>query len=146
VLPLSAKQHQLLGGKEPGDVMPEYYVLKVNGFDAVAQDRLDEWISFLKTGDIKDSFTAKGLAEARERLRVDSLPDDERREFFRELERQMVENDVMDSKYIDGKDEGLKEGKKEREKEIAQEMKADGIPFATIIKYTGLSEEEIARL
>jgi hypothetical protein len=157
VLQLSAKQHSLFGGNEPGDVMPEYYVLKVNGFDEVAKDTLDEWISFLKTGDIKDSFTAKGLAEARERLRVDNLPDDERREFFRELERQMVENDVMESKYIDGKDEGrkegleegLKEGRKEgltsKAREIARSLKGK-VPVEIIMESTGLSAEEITQL
>jgi len=31
-------------------------------------------------------------------------------------------------------------------KEIAREMKADGVPIATIAKYTGLSTEEIERL
>ena len=69
------------------------YIESGQDYKNVAKNKLDEWNSFLKTGDIKDSFTAKGLAEARERLRVDSQPDDERREFFRELERQMVEND-----------------------------------------------------
>ena len=75
---LSDRQRELFGGKEPADLLPEYYVLKVNGFDDVAKDPLYDWISFLKTGDIKDSFTAKGLPEAREKLRVDSLPDSER--------------------------------------------------------------------
>ena len=137
--------------------MPEYYVLKVNGFNDVAKDTLDEWISFLKTGDIQDSFTAKGLAEARERLRVDSLPDSERRAFFHELKRQMVEKDVMDSKYIDGKEEGLKEGRKEGLKEgeekgrkeekmdIARCLKGK-VPIDIIVESTGLSYEEIAQL
>jgi hypothetical protein len=158
---LSAKQRKVFGGNEPGDVMPEYYVLKVNGFDDVAKDTLDEWISFLKTGDIKDSFTAKGLAEARKRLRVDDLPDSERRAFFRELDRQMVENDVMDSKYIDGRDEGLRigeekglkeglkegeiKGRKEEKEAIARNLKGK-VPVEIIMESTGLSAEEIAKL
>ena len=133
-------------------------VLKVNNFNKVAKESLDQWISFLKTGDIPEEFDAQGLPEARERLRVDNLPDKERREYVRELERRMVENDVMNTYYIDGRDEGLKEGKEEglkegelkgkkkREMEIARNMKGKNYPIEDIIDMTGLSAEEIAKL
>ena len=163
LLKLSPKQQEMFGGKqEPGDLMPEYYLLKVNNFNKVAKESLDQWISFLKTGDIPEEFDAQGLPEARERLRVDNLPDKERREYVRELERRMVENDVMNTYYIDGRDEGLKEGKEEglregkkeglkegkkkREMEIARNMKGKNYPIEDIIDMTGLSAEEIAKL
>lgn len=38
------------------------------------------------------------------------------------------------------------EGKEENKIEIAMKMKKDGLPFAFISKYTGLSEEEISKL
>ena len=158
VLKLSARQRELFGGEEPGDLMPEYYVLKVNNFNDVAKDTLDEWVSFLKTGEIPEHPKAKGLAEAKERLRVDSLPEDERRAYYRELKQRMDLNGVMKSKFIDGKDEGIKEGiakgieqgieqgEQKKSISIASDMKSDGLPIATISKYTGLSAEEIAAL
>ena len=147
LLKLSPKQQEMFGGKqEPGDLMPEYYLLKVNNFNKVAKESLDQWISFLKTGDIPEEFDAQGLPEARERLRVDNLPDKERREYVRELERRMVENDVMNTYYIDGRDEGLKEGRKNREMEIARNMKGKNYPIEDIIDMTGLTAEEIAKL
>lgn len=150
VLKLSARQREMYGGEEPADLMPEYYVLKVNNFNDAAKDTLDEWVSFLKTGEIPEHPKAKGLAEAKERLRVDNLSDDERREYYKELKRQMDMSSVMKSKYIDGKDDGIKEGIEQGEKnekiKIARDMKSDGLPVATIIKYTGLSAEEIAAL
>lgn len=150
VLKLSARQREMYGGEEPADLMPEYYVLKVNNFNDAAKDTLDEWGSFLKTGEIPEHPKAKGLAEAKERLRVDNLPDDERRDYYKELKRQMDMSSVMKSKYIDGKDDGIKEGIEQGEKnekiKIARDMKSDGLPVATIIKYTGLSAEEIAAL
>ena len=142
VLKLSARQRELYGGEEPGDLMPEYYVLKVNNFNDVAKDTLDEWISFLKTGEIPEHPKAKGLAEAKERLRVDSLPEDERRAYYRDLKQRMDLNGVMNSKYIDGKDEGIKEEKVN----IARMMKAKNYPRADIVEMTGLSAEEIAAL
>lgn len=145
-LKLSKKQRELFGGEEPADLMPEYYVLKVNGFNDVAKDTLDEWISFLKTGDIPEHATAKGLAEAREKLRVDNLPEDERRAYYRELERQMVEDDVMKSKYIDGIDVGIEQGRKQEKIESARRMKTKGYPLSDIADILGLSESEIAAL
>ena len=146
VLKLSARQRELYGGEEPGDLMPEYYVLKVNNFNDVAKDTLDEWISFLKTGEIPEHPKAKGLAEAKERLRVDSLPEDERRAYYRDLKQRMDLNGVMNSKYIDGKDEGIKEGEQKKSISIARMMKAKNYPIADIVEMTGLSAEEIAAL
>ena len=53
--------------------MPEYYVIKVNQFDDLAKDTLDQWIYYLKNDKIKKEFTAKGLNKAREHWRVDNL-------------------------------------------------------------------------
>ncbi|MBR1484684.1 MAG: Rpn family recombination-promoting nuclease/putative transposase [Prevotella sp.] len=153
VLKLSDKQRKLFGGDEPADLMPEYFVLKVNNFNKVAKESLDQWISFLKTGDIPEDFTAQGLPEARERLRVDSLPENERRNYYRELERRMIENDVTRSYYVDGKADGIEEGKKEgreegkkeRELEIARNLKGK-VPVGIIIESTGLTAEEIEAL
>ena len=144
-LKLSARQRELYGGEVPADLMPEYYVLKVNNFNKVAKDSLDQWISFLKTGDIPDDFTARGLPEARERLRIDSLPEKERRAYIKEMERRMVENDVMKSKFIDGREEGRKEGEQNEKTRIARSLKGK-VPIGVIVESTGLSEEEIARL
>jgi predicted transposase/invertase (TIGR01784 family) len=113
---------------------------------SLLREKLDQWISFLKTGDIPESFDAQGLPEARERLRVDNLPEKERREYQRELERRMVENDVMNTYFIDGKDEGVKEGEKNEKMKIARNMKGKDYPIEDIIDMTGLSAEEIAEL
>ena len=138
VLMLSKKQREMFDREKAGDVFPEYYVLKVNDFDNVARTPLDEWVSFLKTGNIDDHYTAKGLPEAREKLRVDRLPDEERRAYIREMERRMVENDAMKSSHIDGVDEGVRK--------VAANMKQDGMPVDKIAHLTGLSVQEIEGL
>jgi len=38
------------------DIFPEYYLLKVNGFNDIATSSLDEWIYFLKNSEIKSEF------------------------------------------------------------------------------------------
>ena len=142
VLLLSKKQRDMFNREKAGDIFPEYYVLKVNDFDNVAKTPLDEWVSFLKTGNIDDSYTAKGLPEAREKLRFDKLSDEERRAYIREMERRMVENDAMKSSYIDGKDEGRVEGIIT----VARNMKQAGKSIEEIAQMTGLTLQNIKDL
>jgi hypothetical protein len=52
------------------ELFPEYYLIKVERFDDCARDTLDEWVYFLKHEAIQDGFSAKGLREAKEKLRV----------------------------------------------------------------------------
>ena len=52
---------------------PEYYILKVNGFNQIAKSPLEEWIYYLNTGEIPSSATVLELEEARERLKLDSM-------------------------------------------------------------------------
>ena len=65
---------------------PEYYILKVNGFNQVAKSPLEEWIYYLNTGEIPSTATAPGLEEARERLKLDSMTKDELAAYYRHLD------------------------------------------------------------
>lgn len=85
VLQLFVRPKELFVGKAD-DIFPEYYVLKVNEFDQIARTPLDEWIRFLKTGEIENTDTAKGLPEARERLRIDILNETEKQAYYRDME------------------------------------------------------------
>ena len=150
ILHLSVRQQEALMGKEAGDVFPEYYVLRVNDFDKVAKTPLDEWIQFLKTGEIETSATAKGLPEARERLRVASLSDTDRRAYERDMENLRYQRSVIKTGWIEGRAEGLKEGIEQGERnkqiEIARSLKQLGMPVETIAQVTLLPPEEVDRL
>ena len=158
LLQLSRRQQEIFKCKYASDIFPEYYVLKVNDFNNVAKTPLDEWMSFLKTGRIEATATAQGLPEARERLRVDAMPEAERRAYIRGVEAEVYQRSVLFSSWDDGRQEGLKEGHQEGLKEgietgraeekrkIAADMKASGMEFGTIAKFTGLSVTEIEQL
>ena len=64
ILELNAKQKQLFKKDSVEALYPEYYLIKINRFNDIAKDTLDEWIYFLKNEEIKENFTAKGLKEA----------------------------------------------------------------------------------
>ena len=157
-LKLSVRQQELFIGKDAGDIFPEYYVLRVNDFDKVAKTPLDEWIKFLKTGEIDKEATAKGLPEARERLRIDTLPDAEKRAYYRDMEALRYQRSVIKTGWDEGHTEGFKEGKakgraegraegeKMKAKEVAKRMKEMGLSVKNIIQCTGLTHEEIEEL
>lgn len=149
-LKLSARQQEIFTGKDAKDIFPEYYVLRVNDFDKVAKTPLDEWIKFLKTGEIDKEATAKGLPEARERLRIDTLPDAEKRAYYRDMEALRYQRSVIKTGWDEGHTEGFKEGRAEGEKmkakEVAKRMKEMGLSVKDIIQCTGLTHGEIEEL
>lgn len=137
VLKLSVRQRELFIGKDAGDIFPEYYVLRVNDFDKVAKTPLDEWIKFLKTGEIDSSATAKGLPEARERLRIDSLSEAEKRAYVNHMEALRYQRSVIKTGIIEGRAEGRAQGLAEGRAEGLVEGKAQGLAEG---KAQGLAE------
>ena len=73
ILTLSDKQKNTFLKEDVADIFPEYYLLKVNQFNDIAKDTLDEWVYFLKNSEVKDNFKAKGLKEAGEVLDIMKL-------------------------------------------------------------------------
>lgn len=158
VLKLSKQQSERFICQAAGDLFPEYYVLRVNEFDQKAVTPLDEWIVFLKTGEIGNDTQAPGLAEARERLKFSSLDKQDRAAYLRNIENLRVQRGVIDTARIEGleegraqgreegKVEGKEEGKAESRLEIARNMKSLGIATKLIISATGLTAGEIENL
>ena len=74
------------------------------------------------------------------------MNDDERRAYDAHLDNIMVQNDVLDTAKLEGREEGLKEGRAEERLANARKMKQKGYPSEDIAEITGLTEEEIAEL
>lgn len=160
ILKLSARQRQQFVKQEASDIFPEYYVLRVNEFDELAKTPLDEWIYLLKTGEIDEHATAKGLPEARERLRIDKLSPAEESQYYAHMEALRYQKSVIETGWIEGhadgytegkaegiaegKAEGIAEGQNREKRQIAANLKKQGLPIEIIANCTGLSPEEIA--
>ncbi|MCB6062605.1 hypothetical protein FPG87_11505 [Flavobacterium psychrophilum] len=86
ILGLSEKQKQTFVKQEIADIFPEYYLLKVNQFNDIAKDTLDEWVYFLKNSEVKDNFKAKGLKEANEVLDIMRLEKEDQYGYNRYLD------------------------------------------------------------
>ena len=86
ILGLTTRQQETFSKDEVYEIFPEYYILKVNQFNDIAKDTLDEWIYFLKNSEVKDDFKAKGLKEANDVLDIMKLPKDDRYGYNRYLD------------------------------------------------------------
>ncbi len=85
-LTLSNKQQIAFSKENISDIFPEYYIIKVNKFNNIAKDTLDEWIYFLKNSEVKDEFKAKGLKQAGEVLDIMRLPQNDQYSYNRYLD------------------------------------------------------------
>jgi predicted transposase/invertase (TIGR01784 family) len=85
-LTLSEKQKKAFSKENVSDIFPEFYIIKVNKFNDVAKDNLDEWVYFLKNSEVKDEFKAKGLKEAGEVLDYMRLQQDDQFSYNRYLD------------------------------------------------------------
>lgn len=137
------KDKDLESMKTPGDLFSEYYILRVYDFNKVATTPLDEWMEFLKTGSISSKATAPGLPEARECLRVESLSQEDRCTYFRNLESVRHMKSLFDTSRDEGYQDGLRKGITER---IALKLLALNTPIDIISQSTGLSIKEIKKL
>lgn len=159
VLMLSPAQREVFECETPADIFPEYYLLRVDKFDTVAKTPLDEWISFLKTGEIPQDAKAPGLQEARVCMRFDSLNDSEKRDYYHMLDNWRYQRSVIETGRLEGRREGRAEGRvegraegrvegraegrAEEKLETARKLKELGIDVSIISQATGLSPEEI---
>jgi predicted transposase/invertase (TIGR01784 family) len=81
ILGLSPKQQQAYNQAKVYEIFPEYWIIKTGKFRNKIKDTLDEWVYFLKHAKIKDSFRAKGIQEANEKLDSMKLSDEERKKY-----------------------------------------------------------------
>ena len=123
-LMLSNEQRLLYRQTSPRELFPEYYLIKVNNFDNVARNTLDEWVYFLKNEEIKPGFKARGLQQAKTRLDIMKLSEAERSEYKRYSNDLHYQASMVESSYGLGKLEGREEGRKEGREEGKVEGKA----------------------
>ncbi len=146
VLALNAKQKQLFKKDSIESLYPEYYLIKINRFNDIAKDTLDEWIYFLKNEEIKASFTAKGLKEAEEKLNIMKLPEDEQKAYEHYKDDLHYQASMFESSFGDGYHEGQAAGVEKTTQMIALKLMQQGTSIEVIAAATGLSILAIEQL
>ena len=170
LLEVSTKEKNAIVRKLPAEIFPEYFLIRVNEFNKVAVTPLEEWIEYLKTGVIHPDTKAPGLEEARRKLVYYNMNKAEQLAYDEHINAIMIQNDVLSTAAMEGRQEGLAEGRQEglaegrqeglaegrqeglaegrmEEKQAnARRMKALNLPVETICQVTGLSAGEIESL
>ena len=170
LLEVSTKEKNAIVRKLPAEIFPEYFLIRVNEFNKVAVTPLEEWIEYLKTGVIHPDTKAPGLEEARRKLVYYNMNKAEQLAYDEHINAIMIQNDVLSTAAMEGRQEGLAEGRQEglaegRQESLAEgrqeglaegrmeekqanarRMKALNLPVETICQVTGLSAGEIESL
>ena len=157
-LKVSMKEEGVIVQHFPREVFPEYYLIRVNEYDKISESPLDEWITYLKTGKVRDDTRTPGLQEVKKKLQYLSMSPKERRAYDAHIDAIMVQNDVLDTARDEGLVEGLKIGRAEglaegREqgrmvglRSVARRLISLGMSDREIAEMTGLTEDEIRTL
>lgn len=157
-LQVTTKEKDVINMKSPEEVFPEYFLVRVNAFDKIAETHLEEWIQYLKNGDIDENTTAPGLQEAKRKLEYMSMSNSDKLAYDEHINAVMIQNDVISTAMKEGRAEGLAEGLAEgiemgraeerakafKEKmDIAKRMLSAGVDMRTVISAMNLTQEEI---
>lgn len=154
LLELSPFQRQRFNVDAVSDLYPEYYILKVNDFNRVAKNSLEEWVYYLNTGDVPQGAKAPGMEEVKEQLTIDRMNKSERSAYYKHLDNIVILRDNIytgrEEGRLEGRAEARAEGREEgriaERKENAWKMKQLGLPVETIYKVTGLPVADIESL
>jgi len=157
ILGLSQKEQIIFKAEQIEKIYPEYYIIKVNKFDDVAKNTLDEWINFLKNETVKEGSKAKGLAEAKQELDKLKLSKEAMMEYEIDLTIWRDNASAMSSKFLEGELEGIEKGEANKEKYADEKVKEEkmeivrncfnnGMSIEMTAKITGLTEDEIREI
>jgi hypothetical protein len=149
-LTFDAPQRDALLPRNPVEIHPDYILVCVRDFDKVATTPLEEWLEYLKSGQIADNTASPGLLEAKQKLQYRSMSPSERRAYEGYYDNLRIENDIIQTAIERGKAEGRKIALEERRlreyEQPVRKMNELGITTDIIKKATGLSDAEIAKI
>lgn len=145
-LTLSARQKTAFLKDNVSDIFPEFYIIKVNKFNNIAKDNLDEWIYFLKNSEVKDEFKAKGLKEAGEVLDYMRLPKDDQYSYNRYLDYLHYKASEILSLQSEAEDRVRQDERNIRNIAIVTKSIAKGFDNQTIADLTDMSIEQIEEI
>jgi len=146
ILGLSEKQKQTFVKQEVSDIFPEYYLLKVNQFNDIAKDTLDEWVYFLKNSEVKDTFKAKGLKEANDVLDIMRLEEEDQYGYNRYLDSLHLKASEIFSLQTEAEYKVREDESNRKTLELAINGINEGFDNLSIHKITKISIEKIQEL
>ena len=140
---MNENQKKVLGIESVNEIFPTFYILRINDFNDLAKDGLDQWIYFLKNEALPENITAKGLKEARDKLDIMKLSAVERSAYDEYQEQLRIDASEIEFsiKRAEKAEEELKDARRQKEEERRQKELSKSKLIAS-----GMTEEDIQTL
>jgi len=146
VLRVNARQREVFDVTAPYELFPEYYIIKVNSFDDVAKDTLDEWIYYLKNNRLPDHFTAPGLEKAEKILNYYNMDTEAKALYDAHIKDRRISYDVLETARMEGREEGEESGLEKKTIGVVVNAYKQGIAIPVIALIAAIGEEEVSRI
>ncbi len=143
-LVVSIREEGVIIPHYPHKVFPEYYIVRVNAYNKVPESPLDEWMTYLKTGKVKEDTDVPGLQEVKRKLQYLAMTPKERRAYDAHMDNIMVQNDVLDTAHEEGRAEGLEEGLAKGLEEGLAKGREEGLAEGQLMEKTALARKMLA--
>jgi len=154
-LQVNVRQKELFGITAAYQIYPEYYIIKVNKFDDVSKDSLDEWIYYFKNNRLPENYSAPGLDKVAELLNYNNMDANAKAQYEAHQKELAISYGVLETAKLEGRVEGRAEGKAEGEakgRAEGEERKTIsvvvnsfrlGLDIPTIAIVAGIGEDEV---
>lgn len=151
---IRTKENGVITTQLPRDVFPEYYLVRVNAFDKIPSSPIEEWMDYLKNGNINDETKIPGLQEVKNKLQVLTMTESEKQDYFYHLDSVMQQNDAYETAIEEGREigiaqgieqgieKGIEQGRMEEKQAMARKMRDAGMDTNLIFQFTGLNPSE----
>ena len=143
-LVVSIREEGVIIPHYPHKVFPEYYIVRVNAYNKVPESPLDEWMTYLKTGKVKEDTDVPGLREVKRKLQYLAMSPKERRAYDAHMDNIMVQNDVLDTAHEEGRAEGLEEGLAKGLEEGLAKGREEGLAEGQLMEKMALARKMLA--
>jgi len=146
-LQVNVRQKELFGISDAYQIYPEYYIIKVNKFNDVSKDSLDEWIYYFKNNRLPEHYSAPGLDKVAELLNYNNMDANAKAQYEAHQKELAISYGVLETAKAEGRAEGKAEGeaKGEAKKTIAVVVNSFrlGLDIPTIAIVAGINEQEV---
>jgi predicted transposase/invertase (TIGR01784 family) len=131
-LKLSPVQQKKLQKHHVHQIFPEYYIIKVNNFENIAKNNLDEWIYYLKNNKLPERYKAKGLDKVEAHLKIGKMNTQEKIEYDNYMKGLVVSKSMIETVKL--------------ESEFKERTKANRTFTINLLTNTDFSDAKIADL
>ena len=128
----------------------EQDTLKINNFDEVAVNTLDEWIYYLKTNKLPNNYSARGLKEVQEKLKYDQMEPAEKKRYNKFMENSLLTRSQYETALLLGREEGMEKGMEkgrlDEKRQVILSSFKKGLTLKLIAEIVDISIEEVEQI